>query len=132
MFLFVTSLNTIVLWGVRKSGVYQIFVTGRLIDIYCDMEKGKQTDMAQDTLFDKLLIHVLSTTELWKFICTVWCNQMGTVFAEMSSWKAFTWNTLQWWRWHLRPKIWKVNFVESLLWTFYILRAIKEYAWLKK
>ena len=44
--------------------------------------------------FDKLsswILHHAKTRCTWtKYVFTVWCNQMGTVFAEMSSLKALT------------------------------------------
>ena len=66
---------------------------------------------------------------LW-FILTVWCNQMGTVFTEMSSWTALICHTVM--RKYFREKVWKANIFGSFLWRFYILKVIEENAYLKK
>ena len=56
-----------------------------------------------------IILHCLSTWDLQirchcsysvyctsklSIVSTVWCNQMGTVFAEMSSWTALAWYTV--------------------------------------
>ena len=61
---------------------------------------------------------------------TVWCNQMETVIVGMSSWTAPTWYTVR--KTAFRTKNMKSESLSSLLWRYWILRVIEEYAYLKK
>ena len=75
-------------------------------------------------------VSVKSISMVQSLFSAVWCNQIGTIFEEMSSRTALTWylgmkTGIVW-------NIWKVNIFGLLIWIFEILKVIEEKAFLKK